>query len=233
MLERAVEKEYLKVLPYDGGILLNHVPASLGNVSRNDYRVDLERSGKAAFLVEHILGCLILAGVYNASVMGTSNEYDLTRQTYKDAKEKGLPPSVVLGNPHGTLDATLYLALVEANSKEHDQKRVSVKEEASNSTPNGSIRISPSDHLSIKVVGAGLRYDFEMGDDEKALEIAKAETPYLSGLNERTIPHVVGDVLGDIVGIGGINCADIEMRPGREYHRVTMGVLRNLETVEL
>ncbi len=67
----------------------------------------------------------------------------------------------------------------------------------------------------------------------KALEVVSAETPYLGGMTRQTIPHVVGDVIGDIVGIGGINCARIEIEPGKEYHRLTIGALRKAERVLL
>ncbi len=233
MLKRAVEREYLGVLPHGGGILLNDVPAKLDNVTRHDYRVDLELGGNAAFLVEHALGCLLLAGVNSAKVYGTSRDYDSARQTHRDAEARGMPPSVVLGNPYGTLDAELYHALREASTREILPRRVSVENEASYSSQYGSIKVSPSDRLFIKVEGRDLSYEFEMGDEEKALEIARSETPYLGGLTEKSIPHVVGDILGDIVGIGGINCAEIEMRPGKEYHRVTIGVLRKLVKAEL
>lgn len=223
----------MRVLPHGGGILLNDVPAKLDNVTRHDYRVDLELGGNAAFLVEHVLGCLLLAGINSAKVYGTSREYDNTRQTHRDAEARGMMPSVVLGNPYGTLDAELYQALREASTRETSPRRISVEDEASYSSQYGNIKISPSDRLFIIVEAGDLSYEFEMGDADKALEIARSKTPYLGGLTEKSIPHVVGDILGDIVGIGGINCAEIEMRPGKEYHRVTIEVLRKLVKVEL
>lgn len=224
----------MRVLPHDGGLLLNDIPATYEYVTRHDYRVDLEDRGKAAFLVEHVLGCLLLSGITTARVYGTSGEYDRTRQTHRDAEARGLPPSVVLGNPNGILDAGLYESLKKASTGESaSERRTSVEREAACSYPYGSIRVSPSDRLSIKVLSGDLSYSFEMGDEEKVLEIVGAETPYLGGLTEDTMPHVVGDVVGDIVGIGGINCADIEIHPGREYHRITIGVLKKLVKVEL
>ncbi|MFQ5815482.1 MAG: hypothetical protein ACE5G7_03180 [Candidatus Hydrothermarchaeaceae archaeon] len=234
MLKRTVVTNYLRVLPHDGGLLLNDIPAGLKYVTRHDYRMDLEGGGKAAFLVEHVLGCLLLAGITTARVYGTSGEYDRTRQTHRDAEARGLPPSVVLGNPNGILDAGLYEALKKSSTGEPaSERRIGVEREAAHSYPHGSIRVSPSDHLSIEVLSGDLSYFFELDDEEKILEVVSAETPYIRGLTEDTMPHVVGDVVGDIVGIGGINCADIEIHPGREYHRITIGVLKKLVKVEL
>ncbi len=234
MLRRAVETSYLKVLPHDGGIFLNDIPARLEYITRNDYRVDLEDKGKAAFLVEHAMGCLLLAGITSARVYGTSAEYDRTRQTHRDAEARGFSPSAVIGNPYGTLDPKLYEALIEARvAKLLAQRRVGIKNEVSLAYQYGSIRLSPSEELRIKVVSDALFYEFEMGDEDKVREVVSAETPYLGGLTRKTMPHVVGDVIGDIVGIGGINCAEIEIHPGKEYHRATIGVLRKVEKVSL
>lgn len=234
MLRHAVETGYLRVLPHDGGIILNDIPARLEFVARNDYRVDLEHAGRAAFLVEHILGCLLLAGITSAKVYGTSKEYDRSRQTHRDAEARGLPPSAVIGNPYGTLDAKLYEALLEAGvGKPVHERRVGIKKEEYLDYPRGSIKVSPSDEFRVRVISGELSYDFEMGDSSKAREVVNAETPYLGGLTRQSIPHVVGDVVGDIMGIGGINRAEVEIHPGREYHRVTIGVLRKLEKVSL
>lgn len=213
---------------------MNDIPARLEYVTRHDYRVDLERNGRAAFLVEHVLGCLLLSGVTSAWIYGISKEYDRSRKTHRDAEARGLPPSVVLGNPYGTLDVSLYEALMKAHVDEPlMETRIGVKKSANLTYPQSSIRVSPSDVLTVRVVRGDLSYEFTWGDEHKTLQIVCAETPYLGGLTEETIPHVVGDVIGDIMGIGGINCAEIEIVPGREYHRLTIGVLKKLERIEL
>ncbi len=231
MLREIVATDYLRVLPYSDGFLLNDIPVSLENVARVDYRVDLERGGMAAFLVEHVLGCLLLAGVTSARVQGTSTSYDLARQTHRDAQRRGLPSSTVLGNPIGNLDPELYGKL-RASVEEEAVERVSVRDEVTLSSEYGDISITPSDSMEVKVVSGRLRYEFSF-EEGKLGEIVGAKTPYLEGITPASIPHVVGDVIGDIWGIGGINCGSIEIHPGREYHRLTIGILEKVERVSL
>ncbi len=233
MLRHSVETYYAKLLPHGEGFLLNDVPAKLEYVARSDYRVDLVMGSKAAFLVEHLLGCALLAGITSARIYGASKDYDPSRQSFRDAKEKGFPPSTVLGNPHGTLDRELYEKLVAAKAETRSPPpRVSIAEEVQLSYPEGRISIRPSDGLEIIVAKGALHYEFAR-EEAKKIEIAEARTPYLGGLTEETIPHVVGDIIGDIWGIGGINCARIEIEPGREYHRLTIGALRKVKKVLL
>ncbi|MEE8167313.1 MAG: hypothetical protein V3T58_00370 [Candidatus Hydrothermarchaeales archaeon] len=227
MLSDTVETDYLKILPHSRGFLINDIPATLANVTRNDYRVDLMLGDKAAFLVEHVLGCLLLAGVTSAKVYGTATKYDLSRQSFKDALKLGLPPSSVIGNPYGTLDTKLYNKLVDATVEDKERAKVGIAREAEFSSPYGTIKVSPSDEFEVCVSHGKLLYEFSF-EEEKIMEVVRARTPYLDGLDERTIPHVVGDVVADIWGMGGINCAKIEIIPRREYHRITIDILRKI-----
>jgi len=229
-LKRPVRLPYVEAFPGEGELEINCIPCSLEKVVRCDTRVDLEHNWERVFLVEHVLGCLKLAGVDSAQVFGTYRDYDLTREAFRDAKEMGMPPSSVLGNPEGTLDRVLYSKLIKAGRRKLDGGLGKVKEKASIESRSGSISMEPFDGLEIVVRCAGLSYTFnekEASKSEKE-EMAKAETPYLAGYNASSLPHVVGDVLGDICGIGRISRARVVIEPREAHHRLTMGVLKKV-----
>ena len=68
----------------------------------------------------------------------------------------------------------------------------------------------------------------EEASEEERLSIARAPTPYLRGYSAETLPHVAGDVLGDIFALGRLGSGRVEIFPRREYHRLTVGALRKL-----
>lgn len=230
-LKRPVTTPYLEILPYEKAILINDIPAELRYVVRHDYRVDLAFRDKRAFLVEHVLGCLKLAGISSTKVYGTSTEYDFSRQSFRDAYKLGLKPSSVIGNPYGTLDMELYYKIKRAGKREVIAEGFGIKERARISSPYGEIEIFPSDKFEVLVEHENLRYSFSF-EDEKIAEIVKAKTPYLYGYSSMTLPHVIGDVLGDICGIGKINRAMVKISPKKEYHNLTIGILKRVELVD-
>lgn len=226
-LKKPVETDYLKILPYKDGILINDIPAELENVVKHDSRVDLACKGKRAFLVEHILGCLNLAGITSAKIYGASENYDLSRETHKDARKLGFPPSSVIGNPYGTLDFDLFCKIRKAGLRQVNTECHEIKKKKL-ASPYGGIEISPSDKLEVLVSHSNVEYDFFF-EEEKIEEVIKAKTPHLIGYSEKSLPHVAGDVIGDLCGIGKILKAKIKIYPKRKYHNLTIGILRKIQ----
>ncbi len=224
-----VEVEYLHISPAEG-LSINGIDAKVENVVRADTRVDLASGGRKAYLVEHALGCLYLAGVTCASVRGLSRSYDLSRRSFRDALREGHPPAAVLGNASGTLDEKLYLALLKAGIRRLPGGLRRVEHEVALSMREGEIRVLPSESVEVYVAAEGEEFELvlEEASEEEKLRIARAPTPYLRGYSAETLPHVAGDVLGDIFALGGFGSGRVEIFPQRRYHRLTTGALRRL-----
>ncbi|WP_456475838.1 hypothetical protein [Candidatus Pyrohabitans sp.] len=227
-LAREVEVGYLRASPAEE-LRINGIKANVDSVSRSDIRVDLAGRRKA-YLVEHALGCLYLAGISCASITGLSGVYDMSRKSFRDARREGQPPSTVIGNANGKLDEELYLRLKEAGVRKLPGRLRSVEREVTLSLPEGEIRVSPSKNIEIYVFRGDIDYELvlEEASEEEKLRVARSATPYLWGYSIETLPHVAGDVLGDIFALGRFGSGRVEISPGREYHRLTIGALRKL-----
>jgi hypothetical protein len=228
-LSREVEVDYLRVSPAEK-LSVNGIEADVSNVSRFDIRVDLAAGGKKAYLVEHALGCLYLAGITCASITGLSSAYELSRQSFRDAKREGQPPYAVIGSASGKLDERLYLKLKEAGAEKLPGELRRIEREVTLSLPEGEIRVLPSENVEIYVAHRSAEYEFvlEEASEEEKLRVAMAPTPYLRGYSRETLPHVAGDVLGDIFALGMLGSGRVEIFPKRAYHRLTIGVLKKL-----
>ncbi|NOZ58896.1 MAG: hypothetical protein GXO66_04890 [Euryarchaeota archaeon] len=224
-----VEVDYLRISPAER-LSINGIEAEVGNVARADVRVDLATGSKKAYLVEHVLGCLYLAGITCASVAGLSSAYDLSRRSFRDALREGQPPCAVVGNARGNLDPELYLRLRRAGCRILPGGLRRIEREVSLSLPEGRARAMPSDNVEVYVARGAQEYELVLenaGEEERFL-VARAPTPYLRGYSAETLPHVAGDVLGDIFALGGFGSGRVEIFPGRAYHRLTTGLLRRL-----
>ncbi len=221
--------DYLHISPAER-LSINGIEAEVGNVARADIRVDLATGDRKAYLVEHVLGCLYLAGITCASVAGLSSAYDLNRRSFRDALREGQPPCAVIGSASGRLDEELYLKLRSAGIRKLSGGLRRIEREVALNLPEGKIRVLPSDRVEIFVARGAQEYELvlENASEEERLLVARAPTPYLRGYSAETLPHVAGDVLGDIFALGGFGSGRVEIFPKRAYHRLTIGALRLL-----
>lgn len=215
------------------GIEVNGVPATLATVAKADVRVDLRRETRA-FVVEHVLGPLGLHGVTAARVEGIVDEWDFPRPEHRFCYAAGLPPSSVVGHPHGLPNPALSEGISDAGVVGEERERTTVTETVTFETNGGDIAVHPREY------GAGVRFEATYGDAELVADIDPAgdndpslvadvtnsTTPYLAPDDWEAVTHAIADLVSDVAVIGGLDDAVVEANLGGAYHALTIGVSR-------
>jgi hypothetical protein len=106
----------------------------------------------------------------------------------------------------------------------------------------GNLRIEPAEK------GAGLRIELSLwnlgpikarfdpevglGPDELRARVAKSVTGFIKGPVEDSLYHALGDIIGDLAGIGRIDDAKITAKFMRRYHQLTMNAVKTMKLVK-
>ena len=230
----AIEGSEVRVEPKETpGIEVNGVPADLDHVAKADVRVDLQGETRA-FVVEHVLGPLGLCGVTAARVEGVVDEWEFARPEHRFCYAADLPPSSVVGHPHGLPNPALAEAVSEVSVVGEERTRTTVTEPVRFETNGGDIEIRPREY------GAGVRFEARYGDAELVAEVDPAgendpglvadvtasTTPYLAPDDEAAVTHSIADLVSDVAVVGGFDDAVVEANLGGAYHALTVGVSR-------
>jgi hypothetical protein len=79
------------------------------------------------------------------------------------------------------------------------------------------------------------RFDPEVGLEPQHLKerVAKSVTGFIKGPIEDSLYHALGDIIGDLAGIGGIDDAVIKARFMRRYHQLTMTAVKKMTLIRL
>lgn len=229
-----IEGSEVRVEPKETpGIEVNGVPADLDHVAKADVRVDLQGETRA-FVVEHVLGPLGLCGVTAARVEGVVDEWEFPRPEHRFCYAADLPPSSVVGHPHGLPNPALAEAVSEVSVVGEERTRTTVTEPMRFETNGGDIEIRPREY------GAGVRFEARYGDAELVAEVDPAgendpglvadvtasTTPYLAPDDEEAVTHSIADLVSDVAVVGGFDDAVVETDLGGAYHALTVGVSR-------
>lgn len=237
----AVEASEVRVEPKETpGIEVNGVPADLEHVTKADVRVDL-RGETRAFVVEHVLGPLGLRGVTAARVEGRVDEWDFARPEHRFCYAANLPPSSVVGHPHGLPNPELAEAVSDVGVVGEERTRTTVTEAVTFETNGGDIAIRPREY------GAGIRFEATYGDAELVADVDPAgendpglvadvtasTTPYLAPDDEEAVTHSVADLVSDVAVVGGFDDAVVEANLGGAYHALTVGASRKAHEADV
>jgi UDP-3-O-acyl-N-acetylglucosamine deacetylase len=234
-LREAVTASEVRVEPKETpGIEVNGVPADLDHVAKADVRVDLVSDRTRAFVVEHALGPLGLCGVTAARVEGVVDEWEFVRPEHRFCYAADLPPSSVVGHPHGLPNPALTAAVADAGVVGEERARTTVTEPVEHRTNGGDITLRPREY------GSGVRFEATYGEAELVADVDPAgendvalvdavtssTTPYLAPDDEEAVTHSVADLVSDVAVIGGVDDAVVEANLGGAYHALTVGVAR-------
>ena len=233
-------------------IIINDVEAIPENAVKYDARVDImdPNTRKRCFLVEHVLGPLRLVGITNAKVSGVDRVWNFLRPEHRFAYSLGLGPEFVVGEEDGTQRPDLEALLDQISDyvvKTRCKVYKSVAREVihENIDPfgyKGRIVISPRNPgegitLSVRLFKNSLENllitEDGLQDKELLKRILRARTPYLIGLEtEEALHHAVGDVVADIVGLGGLTDVAVSVELNFFYHALTVGAIKKAQFVK-
>ncbi len=227
----SISTDTLEVKPSEE-IYLNGIIPSVDKVVKAFERVDLRENKKAAYLVEHILGTLLVLNM-SCDIEGISS-FDHSRPSHQEAIRNGFSPSVVLGSANGRAGGDVWRLLLENRTKLKEDEYFTIKNPIKERYKEGYIEIRPAsieDGMNIKVIydDLSVEYNTQEGRYEEMLD---ARTPVLIGYCEEGLKHVIVDVLGDL-NLERVNIGDIIFRPVFGYHKLTITALKKVEIIRI
>jgi hypothetical protein len=245
-LRRTLTTRAIRVSPSkpSHGITLNGVLACPTNVVRGDSCVVLREGTNYAFVTEHPLATLKMCGIHDASIEGIETEWDFARPQHRAAYALMLKPSAIVGGRDGTISAGLMELLnydeIADSGTERDEVTVA-KSIHVTTEDGGTLDLDPAPlgtGLDIELHLANLgplkaKFDPEAGlkpDDLKS-RVAKSVTAFMKGPTDDSLYHALGDMIGDLAGVGGIDNAIIRAKFMRFYHRLTMTAVKRMKLV--
>lgn len=204
---------------------------TLENVMYYRERVDVERDAVRAFLVEHVHAMCAIHGVHVANACGLVTQWDMARGSHRVAKQVGSPASSVLGRSDGRIwggETPFSLNVVPSGLCSYNGVDRDFRFEAegcvvhlSSVSGSGPARF----HCSYGTFSSEIDVDLETGATDRAMvkRILEARSLAVTGSwSQETVDHALGDVIGDILGLGRIygHCrVDLALN----YHRATVG----------
>jgi hypothetical protein len=245
-LRRALQTPSIRVSPAkpNSGITLNGVLACPRNVIRGDTCVVLRDGENYAFVTEHPLATLKMCGIHDATVEGIETEWDFARPQHRAAYALMLKPSSIVSGSEGTISAGLMELVKEDEIADSGIERdeVTVVEPIDIVTEDGGrLQVEPDRS------GAGIDIELYLGKlgplramfdpkvglkpEELRTRVGKSVTAFIKGPTEESLYHALGDLIGDLAGVGGIDNAVIRAKLMRLYHRMTMTAVRRIKLV--
>ncbi|MHA1238109.1 MAG: hypothetical protein ACTSSJ_02475 [Candidatus Odinarchaeia archaeon] len=235
----------VKPAPPNTGIVINNIPASVEYAIRHDFRVDLFKEHNYAFIVEHPLAALKMFGIDNAIIIGIREKWDFFRPEDRLAYCLNLTPSTVVGPADGTISGGVVEEIEKIGIKYLDVPRVetTVRRDIEFVDEDcGWIKIHPKNRgegITIKfhLENAGsMEINIPPSGLSKKLrpKVANAVTPFLNGNKNSNdcLLHALGDLIGDIWGLCGLNNCSIEAELANNYHKLTIGALKNSRLIK-
>lgn len=221
------------------GLIINGVQVTPGTVAKADARVDLGAGLRRSMIVEHVTGPVSLLGLTDVEVEGLATPWDYMRPEHRLVYCTGQSNRFVVGPPDGRLNPDFAEAVLAAGIEERPGKRRrrTVAEKVRFEIYGGFIELLPAPP------GSGVALNLRLGphvvkdfhfDPQKGLEdiellltIVNSPTPFLIGLEDpRSATHAIGDVCGDLTGVGGFTDLYVEAELCLFYHALTIGAVR-------
>lgn len=232
---------YVKAAPAPPGtgLVINGVPVNPGSVAKAGARVDIGAEPARSMIVEHVTGPAKLLGLTDLLVEGVATPWDFMRPEHRLVYSTGQSNSFVVGPPDGRLNPDFAESVLAAGIRETPgpRRRRTVAERVHFEAHGGYLDLLPAPF------GSGITLNFTLGphvikdfhfDPLKGLEdldllrtILNSPTPFLIGWEDpRAATHAIGDVCGDLAGVGGLTDLYVEARLNFFYHALTVGAVR-------
>lgn len=225
--------------PPGTGLIINGVPAIPDKVAKADARVDLGSGLTRSLIVEHVTGPCKLLGLTDLIVDGIATLWDFMRPEHRLVYSLGQPNSFVVGPPDGCLNPGFVEAVLAkgTTTTPGPRRRRTVVEEVCYMVHGGYIVLRPVPfgegvtmnlRLGINKI-ENFHFDPQEGLDNLDLlrKVVNSPTPFLLGMDDpRAITHALGDVSGDLTGIGGFTDLYVESTLSFYYHALTIGAVR-------
>lgn len=222
------------------GIIVNGVPVNYELIVHSRERVDICKDRRIIYLIEHHVAALTLAGITDAQIVSHRRNWDFYRPEDRSAYSTGSTPDTVLGDPAGVIGRSLVESLMRA-------PKVALNIQQDYLKPNSAFEITHKDYGYIKIApltykeglvidlnfyGSKLYAHFKIEPPHlpRSLicRISEAVTPFLAGSCKKAIYHVIGDLIGDLIGIGKIFNAEVKADLRGSYHYLTIHLIKKI-----
>lgn len=227
------------------GITINGIPLSLARIIHHDHRIDIREKSNVAFIIEHPVAAVTILGIHDATITGMREEWDFYRAADREALARELSPTSILGLADGSIasdiaDADVEIVIAEdvpldlyyvrekIEFQVDEFNKITIEPPESNDTGlEISVRVFDLEPAhAVLEPGGGLLDD--NGSIDIQSQVLHARSSAVIGLNEETTVHALGDVVGDIAGIGNIRLGKVSATLGLAYHRTTIGLIKHI-----
>lgn len=239
----AVADQSMAVFPSRKGVIhAGGVEFCVTNVCFARERVDLQQGSRRIYLVEHAAAMCAIFGIHSAAIYGTEREWNYKRPSHRLARENGDSPQSVLGRSDGRIcyafKRNIPRAALQSKSVEF---RVVLGKKAFTDEFGNRVELWPARECEkITIQCHHGHYCAEthfsvvdgVSKEESRERIGQARSVAVVGAwSEEAVWHALGDVLGDLVGLGKLS-ANISVEVSAFYHNATIGCLRQLMQLE-
>lgn len=247
-LKNTVTGRYIKAVPArpGSGLTINGVAVIPENVVKADVRVDLGTGMHRSMIIEHVTGPVRLLGLTDLAVEGLPGPWDFMRPEHRFAYSTGQESRFVVGPPDGCLHPDFVAAALATGSQETPGGRRSrtVAGTVRYESGGGFIELRPAPPgtgvtLNLRLGTHEIRgFHFDplngLSDHEFLERIVSSPTPFLIGPDDpRALTHAVGDVCGDLTGVGGFTDLAVDAELCFFYHALTIGAVHRARPVEV
>ncbi len=221
------------------GITINGVNVKPSSIIHSRDRIDIREDDLIVYLIEHHIAALTLTGITDAHIISYRSEWNFYRPEDRAAYSTNSKPSMVLGDPNGVIGTPLVKSLFNTPKttlkKLHNYTKPSKPVEIE-LEENGFISVKPLKENYIAVIkivykNFKLKTIFKTTppniNESLLYKISNSITPFLSS-GKNTIYHALGDLIGDLIGLGGIIGVEIQAFLKKSYHLLTVKLIRRI-----
>ncbi|MHA1836094.1 MAG: hypothetical protein ACTSYQ_04120 [Candidatus Odinarchaeia archaeon] len=220
------------------GIYINDIQVKFENIIHSNYRVDIGINNKVIYLIEHIVAALVIVGITDVRVYSNRENWNFYRPEDRAAYSLNLKPSNVIGDERGIINFQLVKKIIKAKKIKLDNQlnHIRIKETFKVEHPKiGVIKIEPLKEDMGAIINLVIGNDkivvkynanFPHLNMDTVRKITESTTPFLIGFNKNSIYHCVGDILGDLIGIGGLFNFKLTANLKGPYHYLTHQIIQ-------
>jgi hypothetical protein len=201
-------------------------------------RVDLQCGNDRLYLIEHAAALCAIFGVHSATIQGLTSDWDQRRSSHQVASVNGDTPQSVLGRSDGKIWGAMKKQVLRKALKNSVVEYLVMLNELKLIDDFGTkIGLFPAGNCEKMSVSchhgnhhASVRFsiiDGVLKDDERDRILEARSVAVLGVWNSEAVWHALGDVLGDLVGLGKI-CANIDVELSPFYHNATINCVKGI-----
>lgn len=232
--------------PPGSGLIINGITLHPSRVIHSEHRVDIRDRDRFAFIIEHPVAVATALGIHDAIITGTRESWDFYRASDREAHARDLTPSAILGLADGSIGADMAEAIdrVSILSSSTPLELFGVKSHQDFVAGEGNkISIEPAapgQHdldITVQFLNLGplhVTLDPEKGlrgeraDEDIKIAALRARSGAVIGPKDEALLHAAGDVIADIAGTGNIRAGKIDAKLSMGYHKVSIGIVKQL-----